>query len=688
MAASLRSQCSKQIFERKNIQNGNTRDNSYFPATRGMGDIAGFQIPFPEPVLPVQSPPLWPINGSYGVHLRGQRGQINGSIPGYKNPPVPRRLVDSSPYQESLPPGNSIPPRPLSGVGLGSKPSKVRTGTQTGVRVCGLQIRPISRIGQTNSEPLGVPTTESSNHSSPTFMQSQDLFVINRPPDSNRKAGTPGTPPHEANPVAPQKTLESSRIFGKRDSNLKVSSPSLTMVDRRVQCFARSASAPLASCHSNLYRRLKRRLGCSLRRLYHKRCLVSTRKPPSYKLPRAKSGLAGLKKVPTPCTREGSADCHRQHHSCGIHQQGGRYEVRLTLCPSLAAPVLVQPTTGYSQSQTHSWPSKCDCRQVITSRPDHPDRVVSASGGVQPFGSNLAPSPGGHVCNKAQLQTSPICVSSPGPQCLGGGCTDSQLGEPGHVRLSPSVLTGQGGQQTVRPSVPEGHIDRSRVAQHAMVLGSGGSVFSDPSLSTHSSRPSDTTIQRSLSQGSDQPEPSCLAPRAEAIREQGFSGPVATRIEAPQRSSTRTIYEAKWAVFVRWCQTSQVDFRSPSIKHIADFLLHLFQEKNLQPSTIEGYRSAIADKLGNSSLNVSKDEYLTRLLDSFHRDRPKGRRGIPSWNLSLVLHQLTKPPFEPLRKASLKHLTFKTVFLLALGSGKRRSEIHAWLNKNIRHQAD
>ena len=134
-----------------------------------------------------------------------------------------------------------------------------------------------------------------------------------------------------------------------------------------------------------------------------------------------------------------------------------------------------------------------------------------------------------------------------------------------------------------------------------------------------------------------------------------------------------------------------VDFRSRSVKQIADFLVHLFQEKNLQPSTIDGYRSAIADKLGISSLNVSKDENLTRLLDSFHRDRPKGRRGIPSWNLSLVLHQLTKPPFEPLRKVSLKHLTFKTVFLLALGSGKRRSEIHAWLNKNIkniRHQVD
>ena len=90
--------------------------------------------------------------------------------------------------------------------------------------------------------------------------------------------------------------------------------------------------------------------------------------------------------------------------------------------------------------------------------------------------------------------------------------------------------------------------------------------------------------------------------------------------------------------------------------------------------------------IGNDTVQFGKDESLTRLLDSFHRDKPKGRRGVPAWSLSLVLHQLTKAPFEPMRKASLKHLTFKTVFLLALGSRKRRSEIHAWLYRNIRHQ--
>ena len=156
-----------------------------------------------------------------------------------------------------------------------------------------------------------------------------------------------------------------------------------------------------------------------------------------------------------------------------------------------------------------------------------------------------------------------------------------------------------------------------------------------------------------------------MAPRATAIKEQGFSKTVAARIEAPQTRSTRSVYEAKWTIFTKWFISNQVDFRASPIKSVADFLMYLFQDRKLQPSTIDGYRSAIADKLGNSPFSISKDENLTRLLDSFHRDRPKGRMGIPSWNLSLVLHKLTKAPFEPIKEVSLKHLTFKTVFLLA-----------------------
>ena len=46
----------------------------------------------------------------------------------------------------------------------------------------------------------------------------------------------------------------------------------------------------------------------------------------------------------------------------------------------------------------------------------------------------------------------------------------------------------------------------------------------------------------------------------------------------------------------------------PSVSQIADFLLYLFKERKLQPSTIEGYRTAIADMAGNDRLNISKNE--------------------------------------------------------------------------------
>ena len=119
-----------------------------------------------------------------------------------------------------------------------------------------------------------------------------------------------------------------------------------------------------------------------------------------------------------------------------------------------------------------------------------------------------------------------------------------------------------------------------------------------------------------------------------------------------------------------------MNFRAPPIKSIADFLLDLFQDKKLQLSTIDGYRLAIADELGSSHIIVSKDDNLTHLLDSLHGKGPKGLRGIPSWNFSLVLYQFTKASFESLKEASFKHLTFKTIFLFALGSSKRRCEIH------------
>ena len=71
------------------------------------------------------------------------------------------------------------------------------------------------------------------------------------------------------------------------------------------------------------------------------------------------------------------------------------------------------------------------------------------------------------------------------------------------------------------------------------------------------------------------------------------------------------------------------------------------------------------------------------LLFSFHSDRPKSSGNPPKWNLSVVLIELTKAPFDPMKDTDLKHLILKTAFFLALASCKRRSEIHAWVANKV-----
>ena len=65
------------------------------------------------------------------------------------------------------------------------------------------------------------------------------------------------------------------------------------------------------------------------------------------------------------------------------------------------------------------------------------------------------------------------------------------------------------------------------------------------------------------------------------------------------------------------------------------------------------------------------------------RDCPKSSRNIPKWNLSVVLNELTKGPFELVEDTDLEHLTLTTAFLLALASGKCYSKICAWVTNKV-----
>ena len=109
----------EHLFEHRVVQDGDPRDNKNLPTGRGVGHFHRLQrrvLPHtysqsiqevhafspPGLVLPIQSPTLCPLHSSHGVHSSSQRGQTHGTTEGYKDPPVPRRLVGESLIPQNL----------------------------------------------------------------------------------------------------------------------------------------------------------------------------------------------------------------------------------------------------------------------------------------------------------------------------------------------------------------------------------------------------------------------------------------------------------------------------------------------------------------------------------------------------------------------------------------------------------
>ena len=90
-----------------------------------------------------------------------------------------------------------------------------------------------------------------------------------------------------------------------------------------------------------------------------------------------------------------------------------------------------------------------------------------------------------------------------------------------------------------------------------------------------------------------------------------------------------------------------------------------------------GYRSMLSAVFRSVLPEISTSAVLHDLLRSFRVEAPIRSVTPPSWDLLKVLEFLKSSVFEPLHQASLRDLTRKTLFLTALASAKRVSELQA-----------
>ena len=216
------------------------------------------------------------------------------------------------------------------------------------------------------------------------------------------------------------------------------------------------------------------------------------------------------------------------------------------MCPLVENPNLVYHKTGYPQSLTHSRPAECGNRQAIKARPDHPDRVVSywrsfnqyaASGTgrrylfATRFNSKLprfvspVPEPLAWAVDALSLPWEDLDTCAFPPVAILGKVVEKLQDHPCHriILIAPGW-----------PNMP----------WFWDLVAMSSQIPPPPPPPAQSTQPSDTALQSDSSRGSAQLKSACLAPRASAIKEQGFSEAVAARIETPQRGSTRSAYEA------------------------------------------------------------------------------------------------------------------------------------------------
>ena len=83
----------------------------------------------------------------------------------------------------------------------------------------------------------------------------------------------------------------------KGDTSPQVTPPSPKMVAGGKQCASRSTIKPTKTFSVDLYRRIKRRVGCSLKQMHCKGNLVPSRKQATHKLSRTKGSLLTLKEL-------------------------------------------------------------------------------------------------------------------------------------------------------------------------------------------------------------------------------------------------------------------------------------------------------------------------------------------------------------------------------------------------------
>ena len=215
--------------------------------------------------VPVHLPPFRTSHSPPGLYNDCKGSETNGPLQRTQTSPIPGRLADQVPVSGGSPSEHSGGGRPNPVLGLHNKSGKIRTETYSGVFVRGLRIPSRFSPCKTHSREMAQTSGFDPKTQVKTCFDCKMFDVANWVVCLNAENGPGGTPSHETLSVSSQGALEISSVAGQPPSFDRSHCSPLRLVAKSLKCDERCRPSSQRPQYPTLYRRLKQRLGCSLR---------------------------------------------------------------------------------------------------------------------------------------------------------------------------------------------------------------------------------------------------------------------------------------------------------------------------------------------------------------------------------------------------------------------------------------
>lgn len=372
------------------------------------------------------------------------------------------------------------------------------------------------------------------------------------------------------------------------------------------------------------------------------------------------------------------SDPLRQHNSCSVYKSPRGDKISSTVLSDMGfmadcySEQYSSVSCAYSRSQEYFSRS---FESIQGERDRMVSRLIGNSGNIHSVGRTNHRS----FCNLCKQENSGLLLLDTPPTGICGRCFVSTVGGNVCLCISTHSTNSQSFESNETVQILSGHSDCTNVAPKTLVSSVTSVTNCQTSTPTSNQVPPNSVSGESSASKPRDAAVDCMASIDRQFETKGFSAETRKLLAASWRAGTKKDYSGKFKKFRSWCAEREIDPYSIPLTQVAEFLTCLFNQ-GLKYRTIAGYRSMLSSLVAPvDGKPVGQHPYIIRLLKGVFNSRPPTSRLLPEWDLPLVLQVLKECPFEPLAKAPLKFVTWKTVFLVAITTFRRCSDICSFM---------